>query len=734
MNAPTKRLLVRDRPPSYQSLEDLAVAATEAISPPERLTVTEAARKYVKIKEKNYSGPWSSDKAPYAIEPQDVLTSLDYLGMVLVGPARIGKSQLWLNWMSHSAICDPADMMLVQMSQARAREFSLSDLKKHFRNSPDVTAKLVPGRVNDNVYDKTFISGMRVTIVHPSINEFSGKTNGRTWTMDYDRLPTSIDGEGDAWTLIGKRGETLGRYAMNVAESSPGFEVTDAKWIPSSTHEAPPCEGILSIYNTGDRRRWYWQCVQCSHKFEPDFHLFNLVDSHDPQEVADAVTMPCPSCGFPHTPDMQHQLNLGGRWIKEGEIWLPDGTITGTPRRSETASFWIKGPAAAFNTWQRQVLAYINAKADYERTGSEEKLKAVTNTSLGLPYTPKSLEAGRLPEELKARAKPYNVRGEVPPGVRFLITTIDVQAGGRPAFVVHTFGIEPVQMEGGAWSLDIYHIDMWKITKSRRLDDDGERKLIDPSAYPEDWHILIDEVIERDYPLGDGSGRVMRAKLIACDSGGASASTAAVRLNAALDGPRLSVTSNAYEFWRYLRLHDPEGRGHHSRFHLLKGAPSPNAPMIHVSYPDSQQKDKYAIARGDVPVWLINSNPAKDQVSNLLGRTEAGGQIHFPIWYQDDGRAEDINWLYTQLTAEVRIAAGWKNAARRKNEAFDLLCYCVAFLNHSSIKIDRRDFWTAPQSWADEWDRNELVFDPSGAPVVEKKPVVSLADLGDALG
>lgn len=733
MSAPAKRLLVRDRAPSYATLEELVAAATEAISPPERLTVTEAARKYVRIKEKNYSGPWSSDKAPYAVEPQDVLTSLDYLGMVLVGPARIGKSQLWLNWMSHSALCDPADMMLVQMSQARAREFSLADLRKHFRNSTDVAAKLVPGRVNDNVFDKTFISGMRVTIVHPSINELSGKTVGRTWTMDYDRLPTSIDGEGDAWTLVGKRGETLGRYAMNVAESSPGFEVTDAKWIPSSPHEAPPCEGVLSIYNTGDRRRWYWPCLQCSHKFEPDFHLFDLKDSHDPQEVADAVTLSCPSCGYPHTPDMQHELNLRGRWIKEGEIWHPDGSITGTPRRSETASFWIKGPAAAFNTWQRQVLAYLNAKADYERTGSEEKLKAVTNTSLGLPYTPKSLEAGRLPEELKARARPYNVRGEVPPGVRFLITTIDVQAGGRPAFVIHTFGIAPVQMEGGAWSFDVYHVDMWKITKSRRLDQDGERKLIDPAANPEDWHILIDEVIEREYPLGDGSGRVMRAKLVACDSGGASASATAVRLNPALEGPRVSVTSNAYEFWRYLRLSDPEGRNYHQRFHLLKGAPSQTAPMLHVSYPDSQQKDKFAIARGDVPVWLINSNPAKDQVSNLLGRSEPGGQIHFPIWHHEDGRPEDINWLYTQLTAENRIAAGWKNAGRRKNEAFDLLCYCVAFLSHSSIKIDRLT-WTTPQPWYADWDHNDHVFIPGEGLSVAAKPSITLADLGGVLG
>lgn len=731
MNAPAKRLLVRDRPASYQSLEDLAAAATVAIAPPERLTVSEAARKYVQIREKNYSGPWKSDLTPYMVEPQDVLTSLDQTAMVFVGPARTGKSQTFLNWLSHSAICDPANIMLLHMSQKTARNFSLDDLRKLINNSPDVKAQLVPGRINDNVYDKTFKSGMRLTIVHPSINELSGKTSGRNWAMDYDRMDDNIDGEGDAFSLLRKRAQTLGRYAMTVVESSPGRPVEDAKWIAESPHEAPPAKGILSIYNRGDRRRWQWECPQCKGHFEPDFNLFSYPVSRDPMESAEQVVMVCPHDGFPMTPDMQYQLNLGGRWVREGEIWLPDGTITGTPRRSNIASFWMKGPAAAFTTWKELILKYLEADKIYQTTGSEEELKTWYNTDMGLPYTFKSMEAGRLPDELKKRAKPYNVRGEVPEGVRFLITTIDVQAGGRPAFVVHTFGIAPVLMTGGAWSFDIFHVDMRKIVKSRRKDDDGDTALIDPASHKEDWHILIDEVIEREYPLGDGSGRTMRAKLIACDSGGA-ASAAAVRMNKALDGPTVSVTSNAYDFWRYLRLTDD--RGYHLKFHLLKGEPSRTAPSLHVSFPDSQQKDKWAIARGDVPVWKVNSNPVKSQAYNMMGRTEPGGQVHYPQWFEDDGRPEDIDWLFKQLTAEVQMAQGWINPAKRKNEAFDLLSYCVAFLSHRDIRIDQID-WEKPPAWAAEWDVNDHVRSAEGVANVVTPPIErkALSDLGSSL-
>ncbi|WP_262197094.1 phage terminase large subunit family protein, partial [Escherichia coli] len=39
--------------------------------------------------------------------------------------------------------------------------------------------------------------------------------------------------------------------------------ITDTRWKPSSPHEAPPTTGILSLYNRGDRRRWYWPCPHC---------------------------------------------------------------------------------------------------------------------------------------------------------------------------------------------------------------------------------------------------------------------------------------------------------------------------------------------------------------------------------------------------------------------------------------------------------------------------------------
>ncbi len=695
--------------PTYNSVEEMILATADAVRPPERISVSEAAERYHIVKNPGqHEGPFSLDKTPYLREPMDVLTSLNFKYMVFAGPARTGKSAMFINWLCHTAITDPADLMVVHMAMHTARDWSQADLSKAIRNSPELRKRMMPGRQNDNVYDKHFLSGMRLLVTWPTINNLSGKTIPRLWLMDMDRMPLDVDGEGSPFDLAAKRMTTFGRYGMTAAEASPGYDIEDPKWMVNDPHEAPPTKGILSLYNRGDRRRWYWACPHCGSAFQPQFKLLvwpNL-DSKDIMEMAEQTEMACPHCGGLMKPHQQRDLNRGGRWVKSGQVWHPEtDEITGTARRSDMASFWMFGPAAGFTDWPELVKKYLNALNDFEATGDEGPLRTTVNVDQGEAYLPKTLEGGRLPETLKARAEDWgghDANGDpyVPEAVRFLVATVDVQAGGRPSFVVHIFGI--------ADGFDIYHVDMFKITKSARLNEVGEREGLDPAAHPEDWELLVDQVLERSYPLNDQSGRRMAVKIAACDSGGA-------------DG----VTANAYDFYRKLRS---EGKA--ERFHLVKGSPSRSetAPL-RVSYPNAQQKDRFAIARGDVPVWLVNSNIVKDQVSNMLGRDEPGGQVRFPRWAQD--------WLYSQLTTEIRDPQkGWINPSRRRNEAFDLLAYCVAICDHPDVRIRFID-WQNPPVWAAPWDENPLVFGgETDKPVLmgQETESMGLEDLGSLLG
>ncbi len=691
---------------SFRTLEEMIVAASQMVRPPERLTVSQAASKYRFLDNPgSYVGKWLNEKTPYLIEPMNELTSLNYTGLAFVGPARTGKSDMFFNWLTHTAICDPADMMIVAMTKDVGRDWSIGDLAKVFRHTKELGGRLIPGKMNDNVHDKRFKSGMRLLIKWPTISELSGKTLPRVWFADYDRMEDDIGKEGPPFDLGRKRTQTFGRFGMTVAESSPGREVQDPKWMPRSPHEAPPATGLLSIYNRGDRRRRYWRCLHCRTPWEADFRHFNYPDSRDFMEAAEMVTLRCPHCEFDHEPSMKKALDEEGynaRWIKEGMQWQSDGSVTGRPIKTDIASFWLKGPPAAFQNWQSIVFSYLQAREVYETTGDEGPLKKTINTDQGHPYTPKAMEAARLPEELKNRAEDWggtSAEPVVPDGVRFLVATVDVQAGAKSSFVVqvHGFGV------GG----DVWLVDMFKIRKSERLDQDGDPQLIDPAAYQEDWKLLVPKVIERTYALGDGSGRRMMIKAIGCDSGG-----------------KAGVTVNAYNFWRWLR--DEHPAGHFRRFQLVKGEASRSAPRIRLGYPDAQNKDRHSGARGDVPVLFINSNIVKDQLAAMLGRVDPGlGMVHFPIWAED--------WVYSQLTGEIRNDKGWHNISGRRNEAWDLAYYALAIATHQPIRIEHID-WQRPPTWAQEWDHNDLVFsEKSAAPFTRKRESFDLAKLAKAL-
>ncbi len=675
---------------AFDSLEQMIAAAAAGVKPPERISVAEAAEKVRYLNNPgSYVGYWDNDFAPYLVEPMQTLTSFDYTGMVFAGPARTGKSDMFFNWLAHTAKYDPADMMVVNMTINTARDWSQGDLRKFFRHSKEIGPLVAPGKQNMSSHSIRFLSGMRLLVKWPTITELSGKTSPRNWLFDYDRMPESVDGEGSAYDLTAKRAQTFNRYGMTVAESSPGYAVETTKWMPRTPHEAPPTRGILALYNRGDRRRWYWRCPHCEEAFEPDFHLLHWPDSSDMVESAEASFMACPHCGGVMWHDSQkgvpgkHELNMGGRWVKDGMVWLPDGTMQGKPYRSDIASFWMKGPCAAFTDWRGLVLKYLKADEEFERTGSQEALKTTVNTDQGLPFSPRVVGEDLLPETLKARAKFICEYGQVPEGVRFLIATVDVQ-GNRFEVAVYGIGV------GG----DVWVVDRFAIRKSKRLDDDGDPHRINPGSYSEDWNLLIDEVILKTYPLADDSGRRMQIKLTGCDSGGVP-----------------GATPNAYKFFRLLRDGPEEGSelaegwtpDLHRRFQLLKGESRPGIPRYRITYPDSDRKDRHAGARGEIPVGFLNTNDVKDWALKMLMRTSpGGGMVHFSDWLPDE--------FYTEMTVERRTAKGWENPNKLRNEAWDLLVYTLALVLDRRVGLERIH-WDDPPGWAADWDNNDLILE-----------------------
>ncbi|MBF0035800.1 phage terminase large subunit family protein [Citrobacter freundii] len=648
----------------FSSARNLGRDIAGGYNPPRRMPVADAVKKYMRVpKGAGNSVPWDPELTPYVVEPMNCLASREFDAVIFVGPARTGKTiGLIDGWIVYEIVCDPSDFLVVQMTEDKAREHSKKRLDRTFRGSKAVKKRMSPRRNDNNVHDKTFRDGSFLKIGWPSVNIMSSSDYRFVALTDYDRFPEDIDGEGDGFSLASKRTTTFMSSGMTLAESSPGRDISDVKWRRTTSHEAPPATGILSLYNRGDRRNWYWPCPHCGEYFRP---IGDTVTGY--QEIADPVLasesafIQCPCCAGKILPGQKRELNGRGIWLRDGETITASGVRGGEPRRSRIASFWLEGPAAAYQTLAQLVYKLLTAEQEYAATGSEKTLKTVINTDWGQPYLPRAAMDQRQSDELMARAEDYGKR-LVPPQVRFLVAAVDVQGGKNRRFVVQIVGYG---QHGERWVIDRY-----SIKTSMRYDANGEAQRIDPAGYVEDWDLLVTDVLDKEYQLQSDERRTMPIMCMAVDSGGE-------------DG----VTGNAYEFWRRCRKN-----GLKRRVYLFKGDPHSRAKLVNKFFPDNTKRsDRAADARGDVPLYLLQTDQLKDRLSNALARETPGpNYIHFPEWLGE--------WFYDELVYEERGLDGkWKKPGKGANEALDLMCYCHALvILRRYEKID----WSNPPPWA----------------------------------
>lgn len=667
--------------PRYAKAATVSRDVIEMVRPPSRTPLSKTARELLYVEQSGSMVKWDGDLTPYMAEPMDCLKSRLYDSVVYAGPARTGKTVGIIDgWIMDTVARDKADMLVVQISEDKAREYSKKRLQRCFDASEEVKQALSPSKHDNNVHDIKTRSGNFLKIGWPSKTVFASSDWRRVAITDYDRIPLDIGGEGSAFTLAGKRTQTFMSSGMVLAESSPGHLITDPSYRPATRHESPPTLGILSLYNLGDRRLFMWQCPDCGDWFEPDFDLLQYdLDEPDPAKASRHVEMACPCCGMTYTETQRIngrpfklQANASGLWLPEGCTLDQNRVMHGTPRETRTASFWQKGPTAAFQTWNQLVYKLVAAQKVYAETGDFEDLKATVNVDQGKAFTPPR-STDRDAGTLQARQKDMGTK-VAPEWARFLIASVDVQGGKERRW--------EVQVEAFGPGLESCIIDRFKIEKSRRKHPDDPSKFVRvmPGTYLEDWDLITEKVMGKTYLVDDGSNRRLPILRTLCDSNGE-------------DG----VTDNAYAFYRALKK-----KGLHHRFMLVKGAGRKTAPLVEKRYPDNTKRnDRKAKVAGDVPVWFLNSDRVKDLVSAALSRPEPGDKyVHFPSWLPSS--------FFDELLAEERDVTGHWEKVSPRNEAFDLMSYARAGI--ITLKADRITDWDDCPPWAMPLDENPEVL------------------------
>ncbi len=666
-----------------------------ALKPPNRMSVSQGAADNLVIQQTGApKTKWSPEETPYMVHPVDSLASRKHEATVYVGPARTGKTAgLLLGWMSHNVVNDPGDMLFLQMSKTKAREFSKTDVDRAMRHSPNVHAMKSDRAIDSNTFDTMFRHGMWVRIAWPTIDNVSGSTYRYVAITDIDRIENAenVDGEGPLFDLAKKRTTTFLSRGMTLVESSPGYPFEDPQWQPATAHEAPPTGGILSLYNRSDRHRMYWQCPDCSEHFEasPGLKLFSLLPSAIEllEEVRTANIMAmakkfghvvCPECGS----IMEHRQKGA---LNKNHIWLPDGCtltkereVVGTALESTIRGYWQGGVSAAFQTWESIVAQYLYGLQEYALTGSEQKLKQTTNTDQGMPYMARHLvDTQNAGKSARDRAEMGLERYIAPPEARAVTVTVDVQGGQNARFDVQVHAIGP---HGEQWVIDRFAIKESK----REGHQEGEYAPIDPASYPEDWDVLTDRLVMGTWRTSV-PGLELHPVATIVDSGGE-------------DG----VTHNAYAWYRRVRALRLG-----ARVFLYKGGSTPDAPDMRETIVGKIGNK----GRNDIPLLHCNPNKLSDAVDAGLRRQTAGpGYVHFPAPRHPEKNPE--GWVsaafFDELEAEVRGKDGVWMQMRARNETFDHLRMNRALLLRLGVfKIDN---WDKVPPWFAPIERNAMAI------------------------
>lgn len=676
-----------------------ACSGFQALRPPTRMPISAGAAKNLVIKQTGGAGgPWSASETPYMVEPMDVLASRTQEACIFVGPARTGKTAgLLLGWMAHNIVNDPGDMLFLQMSKEKAREFSKTDVARALRNSPNLKAMRTGRRDDSNTHDEMFRHGMWLRIAWPTVGNVSGSTYRYTACTDYDRIENAenVDGEGPLFDLMKKRTTTFMSRGMSLVESSPGYPLADPHWRPATAHEAPPTGGILNLYNRTDRRRWYWPCPDCYCHFEaaPGLGLFNLPSDVVLAEEVRSMNIPafaqkfakvvCPDCGSLIEPRWKKALNDTGIWLPDNIMLSAERSfqgepafIDGAPMRSTTRGYWLGGVAAAYQAWQSLIENHLIGLRDYVLTGSEEKLKQTTNTDQGAPYLTRALAEAALMANKGITRKASDVpRYVVPDWTRCVTAAVDVQGGVNSRFIVQVHAVGP--------HMEQQLVDRFEIKWSKRAGMGTEFAPIDPGKYPEDWDVLTDKLLRATWKTPHDE-REIRAKLVTVDSGG-----------------EVGVTENSYAWFRRVRQ-----LGLAERVMLYKGGSLKTAPIIKMSMVGGRGSKP-----GDIPLMVCNPNLLSDAVDNGLRRDTPGpGFIHFPM-----ARHPTLNpdgWLpqsfFDELESEVRNPkTGTWEQIRKRNESFDLCRMIRAGLLR--LGLDKITDWNTVPPWLAPLQQNSEI-------------------------
>jgi phage terminase large subunit GpA-like protein len=352
-----------------------------------------AAKRILTGKSSHERGKWTNERIPFLRGIMDALEDSDPCELVVFAKSsQVGGSECGLNWIGRTIEEAPTPILALFPSEKDSRKWVRTRLQPMIATTPALRKLMPPNKRSDDgntLQEKHFPDGVLYTGSANIPTDVASVSVAKVLLDEVDRMPATLEGEGDPVELAKRRTATFPRRKI--------FEV--------STPTTEENSRIWGDWLLGTMSRYFVPCLHCNHRQALDFD--NLTWPEDRPELA---CYRCESCATLIAEHEKTEMLAAGEW-----------RMTYPERAAICKSFHINGlytPAGLGDTWEQHARAWDLAK------GKPAKEQVFYNTRRG-----EVVKGERIRIEWEApygRREPYKLR-TIPPGVLILTGSADIQ-------------------------------------------------------------------------------------------------------------------------------------------------------------------------------------------------------------------------------------------------------------------------------------------------------------------
>ena len=396
-------------------------------------------------------GPFRAERTPWIAEALRIAADPETRLLTVLASIQSGKSLLARLFSCYVIANQPGPTMILQATDAEAKDFSIRYLRPVWNNCPPVKAKFK----NDDMERSTTSDFDRMTIYCRGIHN---ETNLQRLSLRYVIADECWMAPPGHLAEASARVTAFGWMGKRIMMSQGGIAGQEFHQLHEST----------------DMREWNMCCPSCGHlqpwawsqvKFPEDS---KVNDEWDLIKVSQGTTFECVSCKarLPDTNATRLEANAKGKFVS-------------TKPSSNASYVGLHWNSVATMSWGELAVMMIKAKEAIEEYGDEEPLRIFIQKRLAEKFEEQ-------PDEIKTEAKPgdfamaedWDHEGGFVKGRPTVYNTITPEMRAEPDFVRMRFMGVDVQKRGFYWVI-------------RGWSGDGRSRLID-CGYCFAWTQLVE--------------------------------------------------------------------------------------------------------------------------------------------------------------------------------------------------------------------------------------------------